>query len=173
MQQHSDSSRTAALGKFKGGLADTSEKTTALHTATHLMLAGMRQILGEHVHQKGSNITAERARFDFSHPEKLTEDQKRAIENYVNDAINADAEMTVIDMAKITAKEQGVEGSFWEKYPDIVKVFTFKDATGCLWSAELCGGPHVASTGSLGTFRILKEESIAAGVRRIKVTLGE
>ena len=171
MQQHSDSSRTAASGKFKGGLADHGEKTTALHTATHLMLAGMRQILGDHVHQKGSNITAERARFDFSHPERLTEEQKRAIETYVNDAINADAEMTVTDMPKTTAKEQGVEGSFWEKYPDVVKVFMFKDANARIWSAELCGGPHVARTGGLGTFRIVKEESTAAGVRRVKVTL--
>ncbi len=174
MQQHSDSSRTAALGKFKGGLADHGEKTTALHTATHLMLAGMRRILGDHVHQKGSNITAERARFDFSHPEKLTEDQKRAIENYVNDAIDADAEMTVSDMQKTLAKEQGVEGSFWEKYPDTVKVYTFKDASGQIWSQELCGGPHATRSSDLrgfGTFKIRKEESTAAGVRRVKVTL--
>ncbi|HYD18926.1 MAG TPA: alanine--tRNA ligase [Patescibacteria group bacterium] len=173
MKQHADDSRNAAQGKFKGGLADHSDRTTALHSATHLMLAGMRKILGEHVHQRGSNITAERARFDFSHPEKLSAAQICAIEQYVNDAIAADAVMTVSDMPKAKAKEEGVVGSFWEKYPETVKVYMFADERGNIWSKELCGGPHVARTGVLGTFRILKEESTAAGVRRVKVTLTE
>ena len=171
MQQHADKSREAGAGKFKGGLADHGEKTTALHTATHLMLAGLRQVLGDHVHQKGSNITPERARFDFSHPEKMTDEQKRAVEKYVNDAIQADAEMTVLEMPKQQAKDDGVEGSFWEKYPEVVKVFIFRDRTGHIWSKELCGGPHAPRTGGLGAFRIEKEESIAAGTRRIKATL--
>lgn len=171
MHSHAEKSRTASAGKFKGGLADHSQKTTAYHTATHLMLAGLRQVLGTHVHQKGSNITAERARFDFSHTEKMTDEQKRAVEDYVNRAIKADAEMAVLEMPKRQAKDDGVEGSFWEKYPDIVKVFVFKDASGNVWSKELCGGPHAPRTGTLGTFRIMKEESISAGVRRIKAVL--
>lgn len=171
---HAELSRTAAAGKFKGGLADHSELTTALHTATHLMLAGLHQVLGQHVHQKGSNITAERARFDFSHGEKMTDAQKALVAQYVNDAIAADAEMTVTEMPKQQAMEEGVEGSFWEKYPDVVKVFMFKDATGKIWSRELCGGPHVARTSVLGTFGafvIQKEESSSVGVRRIKAML--
>jgi alanyl-tRNA synthetase len=171
MKNHADRSRTASAAKFKGGLADHSDKTTALHTATHLMLAGLRHVLGTHVHQKGSNITAERARFDFSHSEKMTDEQKRAVEDYVNRAIHADAEMATIEMPKQQAKDDGVEGSFWEKYPDIVKVFVFKDASGHVWSKELCGGPHAPRTSTLGTFRIAKEESISAGVRRIKAVL--
>jgi alanyl-tRNA synthetase len=173
-KEHSEKSRTAAAGKFKGGLADHSDKTTALHTATHLMLAGLRKVLGEHVHQKGSNITAERARFDFSHDEKLTEAQKQAVEKYVNDSIAANAEMSVLEMPKQQAKDEGVEGSFWEKYPDTVKTFIFKDDTGKVWSHELCGGPHIARTEDLrafGTFKIQKEESSSQGVRRIKAVL--
>ena len=172
---HAEKSRTAAAGKFKGGLADHSEKTTALHSATHLMLAGLQKVLGPHVHQRGSNITAERARFDFSHGEKMTDAQKAEVEKYVNDAIAAKAVMTVTEVPKRQAMEEGVEGSFWEKYPDTVKVFAFTDATGKVWSRELCGGPHVENAtalGSFGAFKIQKEESNAVGVRRIKATLG-
>ena len=175
-EEHSEKSRTAAAGKFKGGLADHSEKTTALHSATHLMLAGLQQVLGGHVHQKGSNITAERARFDFSHGEKMTDEQKAAVEKYVNEAIAAQAAMSITEMPKQQAMDEGVEGSFWEKYPDVVKVFSFTDATGKHWSRELCGGPHVENTAVLGTFgafKIQKEESSSVGVRRIKASLGE
>lgn len=175
MTAHSEKSRTAAAGKFKGGLADHSEKTTALHSATHLMLAGLQKVLGPHVHQKGSNITAERARFDFSHGEKMTDEQKVQVEKYVNEAIAAKAAMTVSEIPKQQAMDEGVEGSFWEKYPDIVKVFSFTDATGTNWSRELCGGPHVENTEALGTFgpfKIMKEESSSVGVRRIKAVLG-
>lgn len=171
---HTEKSRTAAAGKFKGGLADHSEITTALHSVTHLMLAGLRKVLGEHVHQKGSNITAERARFDFSHHEKMTDEQKKSVENYVNAAIEAEASMRMVEMPKQQAKDEGVEGSFWEKYPDIVKVYEFSDAQGTIWSRELCGGPHIESTAVLkpyGTFVIQKEESSAQGVRRIKAVL--
>jgi alanyl-tRNA synthetase len=173
-KDHADKSRTAAAGKFKGGLADHSEKTTALHTATHLMLAGLRKVLGDHVYQKGSNITAERARFDFNHPERMTDEQKKAVEEYVNQAIAADAEVVIVEMPKQQAKDEGVVGSFWEKYPEVVKVYELKDSTGTIWSKELCGGPHVERTSNLsefGTFSIQKEESVAAGVRRVKVVL--
>jgi alanyl-tRNA synthetase len=175
-EKHAEKSRSASAGKFKGGLADHSEKTTALHSATHLMLAGLQKVLGQHVHQKGSNITVERARFDFSHGEKMTEAQKSDVEKYVNEAIAAKAVMTVTEMPKQRAMEERVEGSFWEKYPDVVKVFAFTDASGKAWSRELCGGPHVENTaalGSFGIFKIQKEESSSVGVRRIKATLGE
>jgi alanyl-tRNA synthetase len=175
-EKHAERSRTAAAGKFKGGLADHSEKTTALHSATHLMLAGLQKVLGQHVHQKGSNITAERARFDFSHGQKMTDAQRAEVERYVNDAVAAKAVMMVTEMPKRRAMEEGVEGSFWEKYPDFVKVFAFIDAAGQVWSRELCGGPHVDNTAALasfGEFRIRKEESNAVGVRRIKATLGD
>lgn len=173
-KEHADKSRTAAAGKFKGGLADHSEVTTALHTATHLLLAGLREILGDHVHQAGSNITAERARFDFSHPEKMTPEQKQAVEDYVNEAIRAGAALDVVEMAKDKAREEGVEGSFWDRYPDVVKVYEFRDPDGRVWSQELCGGPHVDNTTVLakyGAFKIKKEESSAKGVRRIKAVL--
>jgi len=168
---HSDASRSAAAGKFAGGLADHSEKTTAYHTATHLMLAGLREVLGDHVHQKGSNITEKRLRFDFNHDEKLTDEQKQAVEKYVNDAIKANAKQILTEMDKAKAKAEGVEGSFWEKYPDIVKVYTFKDDTGKVWTKELCGGPHAESTGKLGVFKIKKEQSSGRGIRRIKAVL--
>lgn len=173
-KEHAEKSRTAAAGKFKGGLADHSEKTTALHSVTHLLLAGLQRVLGGHVHQRGSNITAERVRFDFSHGEKMTEAQKAAVEEYVNAAIAARAAMTVVEMAKDQARADGVEGSFWEKYPDMVKVFEFRDATGVVWSRELCGGPHVVNTeviGQFGQFRIQKEEAVSVGARRIKAVL--
>ncbi len=170
-KEHSDKSRTAAAGKFKGGLADSSEVTTAFHSATHLLLAGLREILGDHVHQKGSNITAERIRFDFSHGEKVTKEELEKVETYVRAGIAANANATVREVAKQDAIDAGIEGSFWEKYPDIVKVYSFQDAQGKVWSEELCGGPHVEETakiGEQGIFTIKKEGSSSAGVRRIK-----
>lgn len=137
--KHQNLSRTASEGKFKGGLADTSEETTALHSATHIMLAGLRKVLGNHVHQAGSNITVERLRFDFTHPQKVTDEELKAVEKYVNDAIASGATMTLTEMKKEDAKASGTEGSFWEKYPDIVKVYTLADANGNVWSKELCG----------------------------------
>ena len=171
VKEHSEKSRTAAAGKFAGGLADHSDKTTAFHTATHLLLAGLRHVLGDHVHQKGSNITSERIRFDFSHGAKMTDEEKKAVTDYVNAAIDAGGVVTIEEMEKQIAKDRGVEGSFWEKYPDIVKVYMIKDPTGKSWSEELCGGPHVENTKNIreyGTFKIKKEESSSAGVRRIK-----
>jgi len=171
MKEHQDKSRTGAEQKFKGGLADTSEKTTALHTATHLLLAGLRKELGDHIHQAGSNITEERLRFDFTHPEKVERDVLDRIEVYVNDVIDKDIEVRMDEMKKEEAKAMGVEGSFWEKYPDVVRVYSIVDSNGTVYSRELCGGPHVTRTGTLGRFTIQKEESSSAGVRRIKAVL--
>ena len=125
--EHQKKSQSAAAGKFKGGLADHDENTLALHTATHLLLAGLQKFLGTEVHQAGSNITPERLRFDFTHPEKVTRDILDKIEEYVNTIISQDCAMTCTNMAKEVAKEQGVEGSFWEKYPDEVKVYTLQN----------------------------------------------
>lgn len=170
-KKHTEMSRTASAGKFKGGLADQSAETTALHTAAHLLLAGLRQVLGDHVFQKGSNITAERLRFDFNHREKLTEEQLSEIEKFVNDAISAKAAVSFSELEKTEAKESGVSGNFWDRYPDIVKVYTIQDAEGRVWSREVCGGPHVENTECLGKFRIVKEQSSSAGVRRIKAVI--
>lgn len=170
-RKHAEMSRTASAGKFKGGLADQSAETTALHTAAHLLLAGLRQILGDHVLQKGSNITAERLRFDFNHNEKLTPEQLAEVETFVNDAIASKADVSFSEMSKKEAKESGISGNFWDKYPDIVKVYTIQDAEGKVWSREVCGGPHVENTECLGKFRIIKEQSSSAGVRRIKAVI--
>ena len=170
-KRHAEMSRTASAGKFKGGLADQSAETTALHTAAHLLLAGLRRTLGDHVTQKGSNITAERLRFDFHHHEKLTEEQLAEVEKYVNKAISARAAVAFAELPKTEAKQSGVSGNFWDKYPDIVKVYTIRDAEGSVWSREVCGGPHVENTEYLGKFRIVREQSSSAGVRRIKAVL--
>ncbi|MNI40505.1 Alanine--tRNA ligase [compost metagenome] len=124
--------------------------------------------MGDHVHQQGSNITSERLRFDFNYDEKLTPEQIAAVENYVNDAISSKAITYISEMPKTEAKESNVVGNFWDKYPDIVKVYTIKDNEGKVWSREVCGGPHVEDTTNLGKFSIKKEQSSAAGVRRIK-----
>lgn len=172
MEEHQEKSRAGAEQKFKGGLADSGEKTTQLHTATHLLLAGLRKYLGDDVHQAGSNITAERTRFDFTYPEKVGREVLDKVEQYVNDAIAAKADRVVEELPKEEAQAAGVEGSFWERYPDVVHVYTFKDADGNIWSRELCGGPHVENTSEIeGTFKITKEESSAAGVRRVKAVL--
>ena len=172
MREHQELSRAGAEQKFKGGLADTSEKTTMLHTATHLMLAALRKYLGDHVHQAGSNITAERSRFDFTHSEKVSRDILDKVEAYVNEAIQSGARVEIIQMPKDEARAAGVEGSFWEKYPDVVNVYQIRADDGTLFSRELCGGPHVAATSAIqGTFVIEKEEASAAGVRRIRAVL--
>ncbi len=171
-RRHQDLSRTASAGKFKGGLADHSEQVTMLHTATHLMLAGLRKYLGDHVHQAGSNITEERTRFDFTHPEKVPRETLDLVEAYVNEAIAHKCPMTIERMPKDAAKDRGVEGSFWDKYPETVDVYMAKAEDGTVYSQELCGGPHVKNTGDIkGTFRIIKEEASSAGVRRIKAVI--
>ena len=138
---HSDKSRTAAAGKFAGGLADHSETTTAYHTATHLLLAGLQRVLGGHVHQMGSNITAERLRYDVSHPQKIAREELDQVEGFINDAIARGAHVTVTEMSKQDAMDAGIEGSFWEKYPEAVTVYTIKTGDGDVLSQELCGGP--------------------------------
>lgn len=170
-KKHQDLSRAGAEQKFKGGLADSSEQTTKLHTATHLMLAGLRKYLGNHVHQAGSNITSERTRFDFTHHEKVSPDVLKQVEAYVNEAIQKKCDMVVVQMPKEQAQAEGVEGSFWEKYPDVVNVYQVVCGDGSIYSRELCGGPHVQNTESMGTFSIVKEEASSAGVRRIKAVL--
>lgn len=172
MIKHQSLSRAGAEQKFKGGLADTSEITTMLHTCTHLMLAGLRKYLGEHVHQAGSNITVERTRFDFTHPEKVEREVLNKVEAYVNEAIIRKCPIVIEQMSKDEAKASGVEGSFWEKYPDIVNVYKVKCDDGTTYSQELCGGPHVSNSGDIkGIFKIKKEESSSAGIRRIKAVL--
>ncbi len=154
----------ASSQSFRGGLADTSEKTTKLHTAAHLMLAGLRKVLGTHVEQKGSNITAERLRFDFSHSKKLTDQEVEKVENFVNQAIKKSLPVEVQEMSLKDAQKMGAVGSF--KYGDKVKVYSIKNA-----SCEICGGPHVENTSVLGEFKIIKQESSSAGVRRVKAIL--
>jgi len=173
MEKHQEASRKGAEAKFAGGLADHSEKVVQYHTATHLLLAGLRKELGDDVHQAGSNITGERLRFDFTYPEKVPAEVLEKIEMYVNDAITAGAGVSIETMPKSEAEnDPTVEGSFWDKYPDEVKVYTVKDDAGTVYSRELCGGPHVENTGTItGVFKIVKESSSSAGVRRIKAVL--
>jgi len=164
--RHQELSKTSSSGKFKGGLADQSEATTKLHTAAHLLLESLKRVLGSHVEQRGSNITAERLRFDFSHPEKMTEEQKKEVEDMVNNIISKDYQVNCEEMAIEEAKKAGATGVFESKYGERVKVYTVGD-----FSKEICGGPHVDSLKNLGIFKIQKEESSSSGVRRIKAIL--
>ena len=165
-KEHQELSRTASQGQFKGGLGGHSEKETQYHTATHLLNAALKQVVNKDVHQKGSNITEERMRFDFSCDHKLTDEEKKATEDLVNKWISEGHEVTVEEMKKEDAVKSGAECMFIEKYPDIVTVYTIGD-----FSKELCGGPHVKNTNELGHFKIVKEEASSAGVRRIKAIL--
>lgn len=171
MAEQKSRSRTATVGQFKGGLADHSEMSTKYHTATHLMYKALRLVLGEHVIQRGSNITPERLRFDFSHPEKVTSDQVKEIERIVNENIAKDWPMGWREESTKTALDRGVLGAFGHKYGDTVKVYTAGNPDGEWYSQEICGGPHVEHTGTLGHFKITKEEASSAGIRRIKAVL--
>lgn len=173
MMEHQELSRTAATGRFKGGLADASIQTTRLHTAHHLLLVALRKVLGNHVHQRGSNITSERLRIDFSHPTKLTTEELKKVENLVNQKIKENLDMIRKEMSKEEAIKIGAEMEFGVKYGDIVSVYLAQDKKGNAFSREFCGGPHVKSTGELGTFKIVKEESVASGIRRIRGILIE
>ena len=164
--KHQEMSRAGAEQKFKGGLADSSEATAALHSATHLLQAALRKVLGTHVEQRGSNITAERLRFDFSHEDKMTPEQLKQVEDLVNDATSRDLPIVCEEMDVETAKNSGAMGLFENKYDAKVKVYTMGDV-----SKEICGGPHASRTGELGRFKIKKEESSSRGVRRIKAVL--
>jgi len=165
-KKHQELSRTASAGQFKGGLADTSDATKKLHTAAHLMLAALRKVLGDHVLQKGSNITTERLRFDFSHPQKMTPEEIKKVEDLVNEQIQKNIPVVCEEMTVDEAKKQNAMGVFESKYGEKVKVYTIND-----FSKEICGGPHVDNTSELGKFKITKEESSSAGVRRIKAIL--
>jgi alanyl-tRNA synthetase len=157
---------------FKGGLQDQSVETTRLHTATHLLHSALRKVLGAHVEQKGSNITQERLRFDFVHPQKMTPEELVAVEGLVNDAIQRDLPVTVETMTPEEAKNSGALGFFEHKYGDQVKVYTVGNVEAGIFSKEICGGPHAEHLGELGSFKILKEEASSAGIRRIKAVIG-
>ena len=165
-KKHQELSRTASAGKFKGGLAGNSEIETKYHTATHLLNAALKVVVDKNVHQKGSNITDERMRFDFSCDHKLTDEEKKKTEDLVNEWIKEGLDVTVEEMSKSDAINSGAECMFIEKYPDIVTVYSIGNV-----SKELCGGPHVKNTSELGHFKITKEEASSAGVRRIKAVL--
>lgn len=167
-EEHQALSRKGAEQKFKGGLASTGEMETKYHTATHLLNAALKKVLGSHVHQKGSNITAERMRFDFSHDSKMTPEEKQQTEDLVNEYIKMAIPVEKLEMSKEEAIKMGAECEFIERYPDIVTVYKIGDV-----STEICGGPHVSNTSELGKFKIKKEESSSAGVRRIKAVLIE
>jgi len=166
MKKHQEMSRKGAEAKFKGGLADDSEATSALHTATHLLHKALRQVLGDHVGQKGSNITADRLRFDFNNEEKMTKEQITEVEAIVNEQIQRKLEVTCEEMTVEDAKAQGAIGLFGDRYDERVRVYSIGD-----FSKEICGGPHAANTCDLGEFKIKKEQSSSRGVRRIKAVL--
>lgn len=175
LEKQRERSRTAAAGMFKGGLAEHSDQTIKYHTATHLMYKALRLVLGEHVEQRGSNITNERLRFDFNHPAKMTAEEIEKVENIVNEQIEKDLPVTWKEMPTDKALKSGARGHFGEKYGDTVKVYIMGPEDNP-YTMELCGGPHVEHTGTLGEggkkFKIIKEESSAAGIRRIKAVLG-
>ncbi|HBX15763.1 MAG TPA: hypothetical protein DEF57_00465 [Candidatus Magasanikbacteria bacterium] len=168
-KEHQNISRAGAEQKFKGGLADTSDLVAKLHTATHLLQAALRHVLGAGVMQKGSNITAERLRFDFSYPEKMTVEQIKQAEDLVNGVIASDLPVKCEEMTVEEAQKSGAMGLFTAKYGERVRVYTVGDDK--YFSREICGGPHASRTGELGHFKIIKEEASSAGVRRIKAIL--
>ena len=165
-KMHQEKSKMGSDQKFKGGLAEQNEKTIAYHTATHLLHQALRTVLGDHVKQSGSNITEERLRFDFTHPQKMTKEEIQEVEDLVNEQIKRDLKVNYEEMSYEEAKKAGAIGLFTDKYGDRVKVYTIGD-----FSKEICGGPHVTHTGDMGTFKIKKEESSSSGVRRIKAVL--
>ncbi len=173
-EKHQELSRSSSSGTFKGGLADHSVETTRLHTATHLLHRALKNVLGDHVEQKGSNITAERLRFDFSHPKKMTTEEIQNVEKIVNDVIKKDLPVRFEVMSMEGAKKSGALGYFEDKYAQLggkIKVYTVGDEARGSFSKEICGGPHVEHTGELGSFKIQKEEAVSAGIRRIKATV--
>jgi alanyl-tRNA synthetase len=182
MGKHQDTSRAGSEQKFKGGLADASEATTRLHTTHHLLLKALQMVLGEHVHQRGSNITAERLRIDFANQDKMTDEQKAEVERIVNEQIDASLPVTHSTLPKEEAEKLGAEHEFGAKYPDMVSVYSVGPAGATeespqfekAFSIEFCGGPHVTNTSEIakgGHFRIAKEEASSAGIRRIKGVL--
>lgn len=172
---HSESSRTASAGKFKGGLGGDGEMEVKFHTATHMLHQALRDVLGETVEQKGSNITPERLRFDFAYGEKMTDEQKKQVEDIINNAIKQDLPVIREEVSMDEARARGAIGLFGDKYGETVSIYRIGEGKNRgdenLFSMEFCGGPHVERTGVLGTFKIAKEEAVSAGVRRIKAVL--
>jgi alanyl-tRNA synthetase len=172
-EKHKNLSRTSSAGMFKGGLAEAGEITTKLHTATHLLHAALRQVLGEHVGQKGSHITSERLRFDFSHPQKLTDEEIKKVEDMINLKIKEDLPVSFSEMSLKEAVDLGAMHFFAEKYGQKVKVYTIGGPKGDWFSKEVCGGPHVTHTGIIGSVNIIKQEKIGSGIIRIYASLGK
>ena len=170
-KKHQELSRSGAEKKFKGGLADTSDKSVKYHTATHMLHKALREVLGNHVLQKGSNITVERLRFDFSHGEKLTDDEKKKVEELINEKIKEALPVSYRDVAIEEARSLNALGVFGDKYGDTVRIYQIGNEDTGVFSLEICGGPHVENTSELGHFKIKKEEASSAGVRRIKAIL--
>jgi alanyl-tRNA synthetase len=170
-EEHQEKSRAGAGEKFKGGLADTSEEVVKLHTATHLLHQALHDVLGDEISQRGSNITSERLRFDFSFPRKLTEEEKSEVERIVNGKITQALSVKQIMLPKADAERIGAHHFFDQKYPDEVSVYYIGETLEGAYSKEFCGGPHVDNISVLGTFKIIKEEAVSAGVRRIKAIL--
>lgn len=167
LEEHRELSKVTSAGMFKGGLADASEDVTKLHTVTHLLHASLRKVLGEHVSQKGSNITVERLRFDFSHPEKLSDEEIRKVEDLINEQVKKDLPVGFEEKSLDEAQKEGALAFFGEKYGQKVKVYTIGDPNGEWFSKEVCGGPHVSHTGEIGNVRIKKQEKVGSGVIRI------
>ena len=173
MKKHQELSRTASAGMFKGGLADHKSETIKLHTAHHLLLAALQELFGKTIKQKGSNINSERLRIDFSFDRKLTDEEKKKVEDMVNQKIKEGLEVIKKEMPKSEAEKTGAEMEFGVKYGDRVSVYFIQDKKGNVFSKEFCGGPHIGSTDKLGKFKIIKEEAVSSGVRRIKAILIE
>lgn len=171
MAEHQKLSQTASAGMFKGGLANHNEKTIRLHTAHHLLLAGLQQVVDKNIKQRGSNITEERLRIDFLCDHKLTDEEKKKVEDFVNEKINLKLNVIRREMPFIEAEKLGAEMEFGAKYPEMVSVYFIEDENGNPISKEFCGGPHVTNTSELGKFKIQKEEAVASGIRRIKAIL--
>jgi alanyl-tRNA synthetase len=171
MAEHQKLSQTSSAGMFKGGLANHNEKTVRLHTAHHLLLAGLQAVVDKNIKQRGSNITEERLRMDFLCDHKLTDEEKKKVEDFVNEKIQEGLNVIRREMPFVEAEKLGAEMEFGAKYPDTVSLYFVEDKNGNPISKEFCGGPHVKNTGELGHFKIQKEEAVAAGIRRIKAVL--
>ncbi len=171
LKKHQELSRTASAGMFKGGLADDKPETIKLHTAHHLLLASLQEMFGKEVKQKGSNINSERLRIDFSFDRKLTDEEKKKIEDMVNEKIKEGLDVVKKEMPKDEAEKIGAEMEFGVKYGDVVSVYLIEDKKGKVFSKEFCGGPHIKNTSELGKFKIIKEEAVSSGVRRIRAIL--
>ncbi len=171
MAEHQKLSQTASAGMFKGGLANHNEKTIKLHTAHHLLLAGLQAIVNPEIKQRGSNITEERLRIDFMCDHKLTDEEKKKVEDWVNEKISQGLNVVRREMPLAEAEKLGAEMEFGAKYPETVSVYFIEDKDGNPISKEFCGGPHVVNTSELGHFKIQKEEAVASGIRRIKAVL--